>query len=85
MGHRISLRKGNGSTEIAARIKLSWALYDKLSYILNLINSKGKVHNSCVLPVGTYGMDTSALTQRNVCKLLVMERAMEKLMLGLWK
>ena len=44
---------------------------------------KRKVFDSCVLPVATYGLETVALSKSNMERLKVMERAMERRMLGI--
>lgn len=87
LGHVISLGRENQSREISRRIKLSWTAFGKLAHILRNnvipINLRRKVFNACVLPVTTYGMETIAITQASAHRFRVMERAMERSMLGI--
>jgi Reverse transcriptase (RNA-dependent DNA polymerase) len=86
LGHIITLGKDNRDREIRRRIQLSWAAFAKVSHILRdhatPINLKRKVYDACILPVSTYGLETVALTQISANKLRVMQRAMERSMLG---
>lgn len=85
LGHNIKLGRENQGAEILRRKQLSWAAFGKLGHILANksipINLKRKVYDSCVLPVTTYGLETTAITRANAQKLQVMQRAMERRML----
>lgn len=87
LGHSIKLGKENQTTEITRRIGLTWAAFGKLGFILkNLampINLKRKVYESCILPVTTYGLETTAITQKSASRLKTSQRAMEMAMLGI--
>ena len=47
------------------------------------INLKKKVYEACVLPVATYGLETTTLTKKSAERLRVTQRAMERAMLGI--
>ena len=47
------------------------------------INLKRKVYNECILPVTTYGLETTAINRANAEKLRVHQRAIERRMLGI--
>lgn len=87
LGHKIKLGRENQNEEISRRIGLSWAAFGNLKYIFDdkkiPINLKRKVFNSCVLPVTTYGIETKPLTLQSANRLWVMQRAMERRMLGI--
>lgn len=86
LGHTIKLGRENQIAELARRIKLGWAAFGKLSYILksSIPNClKCKVFNTCVLPVLTYGIQTMTLTKQSMLKLQVTQRSMERAMLGI--
>lgn len=86
LGHTIALGKPNQTAEINRRVRLSWAAFGKLSYVLKSkipINLKRKVFDTCILPVMTYGAETLTLTVKSAEKLRVAQRAMERAMLGI--
>lgn len=87
LGHIIKLGKDNQRAEIIRRIGLTWAAFGKLSRILRdpkiSINLKRTVYNTCVLPVSTYGLETTTLTRSTANKLRICQRAMERAMLGI--
>lgn len=74
LGHTIKIEKDNQSAEITRRIGLTWAAMGRLNHILRdpkiPINLKKKVHNTCVLPVTTYGLETVTLTRSSAHRLL---------------
>lgn len=86
LGHNIKLEKENQAAEITRRVGLTWAAFGKLGFILRdrtmPINLKRKVFESCVLPVTTYGLETTELTQNSANRLRVCQRAIERAMLG---
>ena len=45
------------------------------------MNLKRKVYESYILPVATYGLETTTLTERSVNRLRTTQRAMERAML----
>ena len=87
LGHAIKLGKKKQTAEINRRIRLTWAGFGRLRYILKdgtiPINLKKKVHKSCILPVATYGLETMTLTERSVNCLRTTQRAMKRAMLGI--
>ena len=87
LGHKVRLDGDYQETEIERRRGLAWAAFGKLSYILKSPKysnpQKKKLFDACVLPVLTYGMETSVLTKRVTHKLAVTQRAMERRMLGI--
>ena len=48
------------------------------------IATKRSVFNTCVLPVLTYGSQTWSINKAQVKRLRVAQRAMERIMLGVW-
>ena len=87
LGHEIRLGRDNQTCELDRRIGLTWAAFGKLSHILKSdipMCLKRKVYNQCVLPVLTYGAETSTLTKKTVNKIRVAQRNMERVMLGLY-
>lgn len=87
LGHLIKLGKENQTAEFTRRIRLSWAAFGKLSFILkdqNIpINLKRKTFNACVLPVMTYGLETMAITSKTAERMRVSQRAKERAMLSI--
>lgn len=87
LGHIIKNGKENQLAEIKRRIKLTWAAFGKLSFILKDKNIpmhlKRKTYDSCILPVATYGLETMAITRKTAEELRVAQRAMERAMLGI--
>lgn len=87
LGHVIKIGKENQTAEIKRRIKLAWAGFGKMNYIFRNssipINLKRKVFDTCILPIATYGLETMAMTGRTANQLRVMQRAMERAMLGI--
>ena len=87
LGHNVMLGRDNQEAEIGRRRGLAWAAFGKLSYILKSPKYshylKKKLFDACILPVLTYGIETSVLTKRIMQKLLVTQRAMERRMLGI--
>ncbi|CAG9828956.1 unnamed protein product [Diabrotica balteata] len=59
LSQTIKLNKENQTAEIKRRVRLAWAAFSKLRYILKNKrypqHLKTKVYNQCVLPVLTYG------------------------------
>lgn len=74
--------------KISRRLQLSRGAFAKLSYILRhdiiRITLKRNVYDICILPVFTYGLKTVAFAQINANKLRVIQRAMERAMLGVF-
>lgn len=72
--------------EINRRLANSWKRYWSLKEVMKneefSIKLKRKLYESCVLPVLTYGCQTWALTNTQLRKLSVCQRAMERSMLG---
>ncbi|CAG9835439.1 unnamed protein product [Diabrotica balteata] len=85
LGQTIKLNKENQTAEIKRRVRLAWAAFGKLSYILKNKrypqHLKTKVYNQCVLPVLTYGSQTWTFTKANMDKIIKTQRAMERQML----
>ena len=63
LGHNIRFGKDNLTTEINRRIGQTWAAFTKLGYIFKdpkiPINLKRKIFNTCVMPITTYGLETT--------------------------
>lgn len=87
LGHTIKIGKENQSAEIRRRIRLTWAAFGKMKHILRNgtipINLKRKVFDTCIMPVATYGLETMAMTKKTANRLRIMQRAMERAMLGI--
>lgn len=86
LGHEISIGRDNQTHEIKRRIGLTWAAYGKLRTVFRSSLPrclKKKVFNQCVLPVLTYGSETLTMTKNNIQKIQVMQRKMERSMLGI--
>ena len=87
LGHLTKLGKENQIGEITRRIRLGWAAFGNLSYVLRNteipINLKKKVFNACILPVMAYGLETMAITSKKAGKLRVAQRTMERAILGI--
>ncbi|CAG9830638.1 unnamed protein product, partial [Diabrotica balteata] len=77
--------KENQTTEIKRRVRLAFAAFYKLTYILKNKrypqHFKTNVYNQCVLPVLTYGCQTWTFTKANMDKIIKTQRAMERQML----
>ena len=86
LGHNLKLGLGNQTAEVRRRVGLDWAAFERLSYIFKskMKNSlKRKVFDKCVLPVLTYGAETLTLTKASTKKLRVVQRPMERSILGI--
>lgn len=86
LGQAVTAEKLNQEKEISRRIKLTWAAYGKLKYILNMkipVRLKIKIYNECILPVTTYGSETWVLTRKTVKKLQIHQRSIERRLLGI--
>ena len=85
LGHEIGIRRDNQTHEILRRIGLSWAAFGKLRHILRSdipICLRRKIFTQCVLPVLTYGAETLTLTKKNIHRIQVMQRKMDRSMVG---
>ncbi|MCH9657352.1 reverse transcriptase family protein [archaeon] len=89
LGQTISLKDKTQTQEIRKRIRLGWAAFGKLSYILksNLPQClKTKVFNQCILPIMTYGAETWNLSKEMERKIRAAQHNMERSMLNItWK
>ncbi|XP_044767130.1 uncharacterized protein LOC123323016 [Coccinella septempunctata] len=87
LGHAIKIGKENQTAEIKRRIRLAWAGFGKMNYIFKNksipINLKRRAFDTCILPVATYGLETMAMTKKTANQMRVMQRAMERVMLGI--
>ncbi|XP_073960723.1 uncharacterized protein [Choristoneura fumiferana] len=87
LGHRITLGSEDQVAEIERRIAQAWAAFGANKSVLQSRkirqHLKTKIFNQCVLPVFTYGMETTTLTEKSAEKLRVAQRAMERSMLGI--
>ena len=72
--------------EINRRINLGWQTFGRSSWIFKdkkiPLTLKRKVYNQCILPTVTYGSETWNLTTKQTIKLRSMQRAHERIMLG---
>ena len=86
LGHKIRIGRDNQTCEIKRRTGLAWAAYGKLKHIFRSdipLCLKRRVFDQCILPVMTYGSETSTLTKKSVNKVRVTQRAMERSLLGI--
>lgn len=86
LGHEVKITRDNQTCELHRRIGLTWAAFGKLKCALKSdipMCLKRKVFNQCVLPVLTYGAETLILTKKTIHKIGVVQRAMERAMLGI--
>lgn len=81
--YEIRVGRDNQTCEIERRIGLIWAAYGKLKHIFKSEILKRKVFDQCILPVLTYDLETSTLTQRSANRIRVVQSAMERFMLGI--
>ena len=89
LGQRISMRPSK-EEEIKRRITLGWQAFGRASSTFKNnkipLILKRRVYNQCILPIVTYGAETWNLTKRQTRKLRTMQRAHERIMLGLtWR
>lgn len=81
------LGKENQTSEIQKRRRQSWAAFGKLSHILKnkniALHHKRKAFEMCILPVICCGAENWTMTQKNLNKLRVTQRAMKRVMLGI--
>jgi Reverse transcriptase (RNA-dependent DNA polymerase) len=85
LGQQVSI-DGSMHDEIARRTKLGWSAFGRLNSIFKSdlpLCLKRRVFNQCVLPVLTYGCETWTLNTRDVQRLRVTQRGMERCMLGI--
>lgn len=71
--------------ELNRRITNGWAQFHSLRFILRSeisMDLKKSVFNSCILPVLTYGAQTWSIIRRQMSKLQVCQRRMERTILG---
>ena len=78
--------KSSKEDEINRRIGLGWQAFGRASWIFKnkdtAITLKRKVYNQIIIPTVTYGSETWNLTNRQTLKLRSMQRAHERVMLG---
>ena len=89
LGQRISMQPSK-EKEIVRRITLGWQAFGRASSIFKndkiAMILKRKVYDQCILPTVTYGAETWNLTKKLSLKLRTMQRAHERIMLGItWK
>jgi hypothetical protein len=72
--------------EVKRRIGLGWCAFNKLNSIMCKRNVpmalKRKAFNECILPVLTYGSETWSLNNTQLHKLVITQRKMERIMVG---
>ena len=85
LGQLVKLNKENQTEEIRRRIRLSWAAFGKLSFILKNKKYpqylKSKIFNQRILPVMPYGAQVWTLTKSNMDRIAIAQRSMERQML----
>lgn len=85
LGQLIKLNKENQTAEIKRRVRLAWAAFGKLSFVLKNKKYpqylKTRIFNQCILPVLTYGSQVWTLTKANIDKIAKAQRSMERQML----
>ncbi|CAG9826203.1 unnamed protein product [Diabrotica balteata] len=86
LGQIMKVNKENQTAEITRRIRLAWAGFGKLSWILKSTKIKQylktRIYDQCILAILTYGSQTGTLTKSNIDKIVKAQRAMERSMLG---
>jgi hypothetical protein len=89
LGQRVSLVDKAIDKEIARRIQAGWKAFNENKDILTSnapMCLKRKLYNQCILPAMTYASETWAMTAALIKKLAVVQRKMERIMLGItWK
>ena len=90
LGQRISLHDSSKENEIKRRITLGWQAFGRANSVFKNkkipIILKRKVYDQCILPTVTYGAETWNLTKKLSLKLRTMQRAHERIMLGItWR
>jgi hypothetical protein len=87
LGQTVAASKENQTAEIQRRIRLAWAAFGKLRWVLKNTKIqqylKTRVFDQCILPVLTYGSQTWTLTKANMDKIEKTQRKMERFMLGI--
>lgn len=85
LGQLISMNSSK-EDEIKRRINLGWRAFGKVSWILKdhsiSLGLRRKLYDRCILPTIVYGAETWNLTSSLAMKLRSMQRAHERLMLG---
>lgn len=86
LGQIIKINKENQTAEIKRRVRLAWAGFGKLKWVLKNQKIqqylKTRVFDQCILPILTYACQTWTLTKANMDKIVKTQRAMERSMLG---
>jgi len=90
LGQHISLQNASKEQEIKRRITLGWQAFGKASAIFKNkefpLILKRQVYDQCITPTVTYGSETWNLTKKQLLKLRSMQRAHERIMLGVtWR
>ena len=72
--------------EVNRRIHFGWKAFGKASYILKspdiALVLKRRVYNQLIIPTVSYGAETWSLTKKMYIKLISMQRAQERIMMG---
>ena len=89
LGQRIEMDPSK-EKEVKRRIALGWQAFGRASMLFKdrqvPIIHKRKIYNQCILPAVTYGAETWNLTKQLTLKLRTMQRAHERIMLGItWR
>jgi hypothetical protein len=85
LGQEIVMGKENQANEINRRTRLAWAAYSKLEFAFRMnlkAEQKARIHDQCILPVLTYGAETWIFTKEILNKLQVVQRAIERKLVG---
>jgi len=87
LGQLISMESASKEQEIKRRITMGWQAFGRASEIFKNKNMplilKRKAYDQCILPTVTYGAETWNLTKALTLKLRTMQRAHERIMLGI--
>ena len=88
LGQKITMESSK-EQEITRRISLGWQAFGRASTIFKSklpLSLKKKAYDQCILPTVTYGAETWNLTKKLTTKLRTMQRAHERIMMGLtWR
>ena len=90
LGQRISMNSASKEQEIKRRITLGWQAFGRTSAVFKNkeipLVLKRQVYDQCILPTVNYGSETWNLTKTLTLKLRTMQRAHERIMLGItWR
>ena len=82
LGQKVT--KVHDQVEMKGRIRQGWSSFCKLENIIldKHMRLKKITFNECILPVMTYGCETWSLSNTQLAKLVISQRVMERIMVG---